>query len=291
LVGGAPIGLEFRINETTTGNQEFPSVGMERTSGAFVVAWHSSYDPGGGVGYAILAQRFDAHGQPLGPQFRVNTNTTVGNTFPSVSNITSIDAPGTFVIVWQAHAPNYDIYGQRFGAAGAPLGTEFRVNTYTTGDETIPRVATNLYGDFLVVWNDNLRDGSFDGVFGQTFMAAGAPIGTEFRLNTYTTYYEDEPVIGMTPGPAGGAFAVIWRRFGAGQPEVDGQLYTAIAVSGDANGDGVTNVGDVFYLVNYLFAGGPPPLGIGDVNRDGTIDISDVFYLINYLFAGGPAPK
>jgi virginiamycin B lyase len=29
----------------------------------------------------------------------------------------------------------------------------------------------------------------------------------------------------------------------------------------------------------------------GDVNGDGVVDIQDVFYLINYLFAGGPAPK
>jgi virginiamycin B lyase len=29
----------------------------------------------------------------------------------------------------------------------------------------------------------------------------------------------------------------------------------------------------------------------GDVNGDAAIDVADVFYLINYLFAGGPAPK
>jgi CSLREA domain-containing protein len=59
---------------------------------------------------------------------------------------------------------------------------------------------------------------------------------------------------------------------------------------GDANGDGVVDVADVFYLINYLFAGGPIPLGRANVNGDSAIDVSDVFYLINYLFAGGPAP-
>jgi streptogramin lyase len=29
----------------------------------------------------------------------------------------------------------------------------------------------------------------------------------------------------------------------------------------------------------------------GDVNGDGLVDVLDVFYLINFLFAGGPAPK
>jgi CSLREA domain-containing protein len=59
---------------------------------------------------------------------------------------------------------------------------------------------------------------------------------------------------------------------------------------GDVNGDGVVDVADVFYLINYLFAGGPIPLGRGNVNGDPSITVADVFYLINYLFAGGPAP-
>jgi hypothetical protein len=56
------------------------------------------------------------------------------------------------------------------------------------------------------------------------------------------------------------------------------------------NGDGHVDLNDVFYLINSLFAGGPPPVCSGDVNGDGHVDVEDVFYLINYLFAGGPPP-
>jgi hypothetical protein len=59
---------------------------------------------------------------------------------------------------------------------------------------------------------------------------------------------------------------------------------------GDANGDGLVNVSDVFYLINYLFAGGTPPLGRANVNGDGLVNVNDVFYLINNLFAGGAPP-
>jgi hypothetical protein len=59
---------------------------------------------------------------------------------------------------------------------------------------------------------------------------------------------------------------------------------------GDANGDGTVDLADVFYLINYLFASGPIPLGRANVNGPGPVDVADVFYLINYLFAGGPAP-
>jgi hypothetical protein len=64
-------------------------------------------------------------------------------------------------------------------------------------------------------------------------------------------------------------------------------------VLGDVNGDTVIDVGDVVYIINYLFKGGlpPNPVEAGDVNCDGVVDVGDVVYLINYLFKGGPAPS
>lgn len=61
---------------------------------------------------------------------------------------------------------------------------------------------------------------------------------------------------------------------------------------GDANGDGVIDISDVVYLLNYLFKGGEPPspLAVGDVNCDMIVDLGDVVYLLNYLFKGGPPP-
>ena len=58
---------------------------------------------------------------------------------------------------------------------------------------------------------------------------------------------------------------------------------------GDANGDGQISVADIFYMINNLFAGGPPPVNSFDVNGDGNTTVADIFYMINFLFAGGPA--
>jgi hypothetical protein len=63
----------------------------------------------------------------------------------------------------------------------------------------------------------------------------------------------------------------------------------------DANGDNVIDPADIFYLVNYLFTGGPAPAGAagmlsGDANGDGVVDPADIFYVVNYLFTGGPQP-
>ncbi|MCK4224735.1 MAG: choice-of-anchor J domain-containing protein [candidate division Zixibacteria bacterium] len=61
---------------------------------------------------------------------------------------------------------------------------------------------------------------------------------------------------------------------------------------GDVNADAVIDIGDVVYVVNYLYKNGPDPdpLEAGDANCDGIIDLGDVVYLINYLFKGGPEP-
>lgn len=66
---------------------------------------------------------------------------------------------------------------------------------------------------------------------------------------------------------------------------------TLVDRPGDVNGNGVTGSDDVFYLVNFLFAGGTAPVNSADANGDGSVDAADVFYLVNYLFASGPAPK
>jgi hypothetical protein len=63
-------------------------------------------------------------------------------------------------------------------------------------------------------------------------------------------------------------------------------------IRGDVNKDETIDVGDVVYLVNYLFKTGPAcdPLAVGDANCDSVVDVGDVVYLINYLFKGGPPP-
>ena len=62
---------------------------------------------------------------------------------------------------------------------------------------------------------------------------------------------------------------------------------------GDANGDSLVDIGDVIFLLNYLFMNGPPPNPpvAGDANGDCFIGISDIIWLINYLYLEGPPPQ
>lgn len=65
------------------------------------------------------------------------------------------------------------------------------------------------------------------------------------------------------------------------------------SLCGDANGDGIVDVGDIVYLINYLFKGQSPPkpaLCIGDVTCDGIVNVGDIVSLIGYLFKNGVSP-
>ncbi len=61
---------------------------------------------------------------------------------------------------------------------------------------------------------------------------------------------------------------------------------------GDANGDGLVNVGDVVFMISYVFRSGPPPdpIEMADVNHDGSANVGDAVYLLNYAFRGGAPP-
>ncbi|MCK4223595.1 MAG: dockerin type I repeat-containing protein [candidate division Zixibacteria bacterium] len=70
------------------------------------------------------------------------------------------------------------------------------------------------------------------------------------------------------------------------------RLKLEYTLRGDVNGNGEVELGDIVFLINYLFKGdvAPHPLDRGDVNCNGEVDIGDVVYLINYLYKNGPPP-
>ena len=61
---------------------------------------------------------------------------------------------------------------------------------------------------------------------------------------------------------------------------------------GDANGDLKIDVGDLVFLINYLYKSGdaPNPIDAGNANCDSKIDIADIVFLINYLYKNGDPP-
>ncbi len=99
------------------------------------------------------------------------------------------------------------------------------------------------------------------------------------------TLFDDYISVGVTDVRGGQSFAV-------GQPELHDQEYTCLC--GDANDDLIIDLGDVLYLISYLYKGGLPPedpIERGDANNDCQINLGDLTYLIAYFYRGGYCPE
>jgi len=107
-------------------------------------------------------------------------------------------------------------------AAGQQVGSEFQVNTYTGGAQEKPSVAADSAGNFVVVWQS---DGSDDtdtsswSVQGQRFAADGNPAGLQFQVNTYTSFAQWQPSVGMA---GAGSFLVVWSSLGSSGDDTSG---------------------------------------------------------------------
>jgi hypothetical protein len=198
---GIAQGSEFRVNTYTSSGQGSPSIAMD-ASGDFVVAWESQLQDGDGSG--VYAQRYDAAGNPQGGEFLVNTSTTDSQG----SAEAAMDADGDFVVVWDSKGLSFEVFCQRYNAAGIAQGSEFVVNSETAGTQGEATVSMDADGDFVVAWHSNGQDGDGFGVYAQRFSALGISQGAEFRVNTYTIGSQSNPAAEMD---ADGDFVVTWE--------------------------------------------------------------------------------
>jgi hypothetical protein len=219
---------EFRINTYTTSDQFAPSI-TALADGGFVVSWSSNGQDGSSGG--IYAQRYDMNGQTMGSaEFQVNTYTTNIQGSPTITAL----AAGGFVVSWESYGQDgsgYGIYAQRYDAAGVTAGSEFRVNTYTTGAQSTPTITALVDGGFVVSWESYGQDGSGYGIYAQRYDAAGVTAGSEFRVNSCMTNDQQYSVITAL---VDGGFVVSWTSY-----IQDGNGYGIYAQRYDANGDPV----------------------------------------------------
>ncbi|MFH2005047.1 MAG: hypothetical protein ABI333_00540 [bacterium] len=144
-------------------------------------------------------------------EFQVNTFTVDFQHDPDVAML-----GGGFLIVWQSGPPagagqdgdGYGVFGRRFDSTGLSLGGELQINTHTTGDQWHPKVAASGSADIVVVWESAGQDGSGWGVFGQRLDSYGAPLGSEFQINTETANDQRLPAVAMA---VDGSFVVVWQ--------------------------------------------------------------------------------
>jgi hypothetical protein len=175
---------------------------------------------------------------PLTGEFRVNTFTTGFQSRPSMA----MDSSGDFVVTWTSgvysgtaqDGDNNGIYAQRYNSSGYIVGTEFQVNTYTTGVQSNQSVAMDSKGNFVITWESRSQDADgSSGIFAQRFDSNGLKSGSEFQVNTYITRTQVKPNVAMDNS---GDFVITWESGHFTGNTQDGDRYGIIARRYDSSG-------------------------------------------------------
>ncbi len=284
---GAPLGPNLKVNDDVgSSDQGNPATEMDG-SGGFVITW-DDYRNGN---CDVYAQIYDAAGNPLGSNFAVNDDPgTADQHSPAVA----MDSSGNFAITWEdGRNGNVDIYGQRYDPLGTPVSSNFKVNDDAgTASQANPAVALEDFGSFVITWEDYRDDESGD-VYAQKYDSSGGPLHGNYLVPDaeYASFAQLRPAVAANS--SGISYAWEDKR-----REKSWDIYAKVAdwiwptYCGDVNADGLVDIADVIFLINYLLMAGPAPdpLMAGDVNLDGDVNVGDVIYLINYLFLGGSPP-
>lgn len=162
---GVPIGSRIEVTAPESeGYRRGPEV-ARGDAGSFLVVWEEDPTESGDPDATLLIARgYDAQGAPVEGQIQVNERTAGVQLGPTVAA-----APdGSFLVAWTdlqgddggGDGSGSAVLARRLEADGRPTGGSFRVNSYTTGDQSTPSLAFLPDGDFLVAWTS---DGSVGG--------------------------------------------------------------------------------------------------------------------------------
>lgn len=199
---GFPKG-ESIVNTTEFGQQRNPDIAMN-ADGDQVVVWMNISLFGDTM--SIRGQRIDSGGVYQGSEFLINTTNTDYMGYPSVA----MAYDGSFVVVWQSldqDGSGQGIFAQRYTSSGATEGSEFQVNTTTTGNQQAPDIAIDSAGNFVVVWESYGQDGDDYGIYAQQFFSNGSTNGSEFLVNATTSSNQEAPAVTMSYD---GEFIITW---------------------------------------------------------------------------------
>ncbi len=173
--------------------------------------------------------------------------------------------------------------------------------------DTLPRAEIpDLFYPFKLFMNTNFHSSGieFGGMNGAGYIAA-IPRGSGLIYQIYVKVKESTPVgvqtqiapfnpIDVPPYDDSRScqYADLTGDINVDPTLVAGTLEVIALVYGDCNRDGLVNISDGLFLIDYIFGGGaaPNPPVLGDNNCDEIVNITDVVYLIEFIFAGGPEP-
>ena len=194
---------EFQVNATCAKDQMYPDVAVW-DSDMFAIAWQTHAQDGDDWG--VYAAVFNSDGSEKAGEFKLNVHTDNKQEFPAVD----IMSNGLLIACWQSKDQDGDTYGvycRRFYSSGVAYGSEFKANSYTSGDQKDPDVAGLKNGYRVVVWEGK---GSSDdqGIWARVWDDEGDSEEGQVRVNSVTSNTQENPAVAAF---SGGGFVVVWE--------------------------------------------------------------------------------
>lgn len=159
-------GVEFQVNKTMKFESLFPAGVAGLTNGGFVVIWNYEDGRFSPAKPHLFARRYNARGVAIGDPFRANTKPVIQELRSALAALDD----GGFVVAWESQPFSHtDVFGQRYGAAGLPIGGAFQLNSPGVTNQLHPALAGLTNGNFVATWDSGDQDGDEIGIFGQLF--------------------------------------------------------------------------------------------------------------------------
>jgi hypothetical protein len=126
------------------------------------------------------------------------------------SNAVVAAGPAGFVVAWNSYytstGRSYDILARRFDPNGGPLDSEFQVNPSTEGNQSVPAIAMNATGDFVIAWQGIGVDQ--EDIYVRLYDPNGLPRSPTIPVNDLTAGRQLRPRVAMS---GTGGLVVVWE--------------------------------------------------------------------------------
>ena len=169
----------------------------------------------------VKGQIFGADGTRIGTELSLSSSSLVAAN-PVVPGMKE-----GFTVAWSGRPnhslsdsernENWDVYARQFALGGSPRQAEFRVNTFTYGDQFRPQIC-NQDGINFVLWTTLKQDGSWEGVVGRLISDGAQFLSKEFRVNTTTVGKQLFPAVSANSNHS---FLAVWSSFVGGISSFD----------------------------------------------------------------------
>lgn len=229
-INGGPSTTPKPIGHSSTGDQASTTVSV-LSDGRFVVAWTDRATPTSDLN--IKLSLFTNTGT-LSMTTTVNSVVIGEQATPSVTALKG----GGYVVTWEDNSgtstdiSGFSVRARIYNASGTAQGTEFVVNSTTSGQQYHSAVAALENGGFVVAFTDGATFSSNSYIRLQVFSATGARVGTEVTVPNEGANIQSEAVVTAL---SDGRFIVTWTdRATSASADlgtyIRAQVYTAAGV-------------------------------------------------------------